>query len=179
MPQGKCHGRNEMGCHTAANGGVCFPSCNDDSACPGAYCQPANGVCTKVASGSAWSEIGQPEAAGCHSGVVSGPGGFCTASCTLGVVPTCKWPGPGTKANAACLRGPASPGQGDLGECVQLCDCDNDCHAALTCTALGGSFPMSTGRMGACGTTGTGIACGDAAADSGSDGSADSGLDGG
>jgi hypothetical protein len=179
MPVGKCHARNEMSCGKVTNGAVCFPECNDDAACGGGSCQASNGLCSKSPDDVSWSQIGQPETGGCASGIISGPSGFCTAICTIGVVPSCKWTGPGARANAACLRGPTVTGQGDLGECVELCDCDDDCHAPFKCTAFTGTLPMDTGRKGTCGTGG-GLACGsDAGADGAVDGGLDASLDGG
>jgi len=169
MPDGKCHGRNDMACHLSPSGGqaMCYPTCNDDSACGAGKCN-AFGFCTMGAVAS-WDDIGQPALPNspCSTQISSGTTpSYCTATCTIGVVPSCTWAGAGTVAKAACLLGSSSPGQGDRGSCSLLCDCDADCPV-LKCNPLLGDGPTITGRKGVCGTGSTGILCADAGTDAG------------
>ena len=176
----KCHGRTELGCWkpTAAIDPFCAPSCNGDAACPGGKCDPGKGLCTKVAAGTTDSiglgyQLDGGTAIECSTGYrrLDTPTGvlFCTALCTLGVVPSCGWDGSG-KARAACVFGPTGARAGDLGFCGELCDCDSDCRAPLRCRKLEAKPAATYGRQGLCGgTNALAPACGDA----GTDGSTD------
>lgn len=166
-PGGKCHGRPEMACQ-GGSVSACLPTCNDDSQCDGALCDPGRGVCN--ASGAGWDDIGSPGTCGTNFGTgtnsTAGPASICTAQCTLGVVPSCRWDGKPGKPAAACIFRQTTRGYGDRGLCGKLCDCDGDCPSPLHCLPMPkAAFVTETGRQGACGT-GVGIAC---ASDAGTD----------
>jgi hypothetical protein len=43
-------------------------------------------------------------------------------------------------------------GEGDLGYCQKLCDCDDDCDRADAVCEQKDTLPASTGRLGVCGS---------------------------
>jgi len=170
MPADKCHGRNDMACYE----GRCGPRCNDDSACSTGKCSAKTGYC-HTGQVETWTDnLGQPVSSNfeCPAGLITNSTAtVCTPACTLGVVPSCGWKGPGTAAAAACL--PAlGGGQGDLGMCLALCDCDSDCTAPLKCVALSSGVQQATERKGYCWMGQQSLTCADAGADA-SDGDVD------
>lgn len=167
----KCHGRNEMACKLTPSGGLgCYPSCNSDAACSAGEKCEVSGFCTR-GSAPGWDQIGQtaaPGPGGCSFVTGSAPDELCTARCTVGVVPSCSWSGPGAKAQAACLKIYSGAGQGDSGLCVGLCDCESDCTAPYKCAPLSATLAAETGRAGVCTMTPvSNISCGDAGSDGG------------
>lgn len=163
--RGKCHGRADVACQKLLDGSLaCRPSCNDDSACDGAYCSPSGGTCTKDPA-TGWEDIGKTGTCGTDYVTGTPPYQYCTASCVLGVVPSCKWSGRGTKASSACLRAGPTAGQGDHGLCARVCDSDCDCDSPLQCEPFSvEAFKTETGRKGVCAATpSTNIQCADGA----------------
>jgi hypothetical protein len=165
----KCHGRADMACQSYG-GTACGPACNDDSQCgPDAVCNGATGLCAK-GENTPWTDVGasQPDGGGCPFGtrpLATLAGTLCTATCTLGVVPSCRWGGAADAgAPSACVFRPTNQGAGDLGFCGKLCDCASDCPSSLPCTELPASWQAETGRHGVCGGTGGEIVCDDAGA---------------
>lgn len=179
----KCHGRRDMGCAVgvAADGGpppvFCLPVCNDHSECEsGMKCHLGRGVCTTEAV-APYSEIGNPESS-CPDGFRASINGvqFCSAKCTLGVVPSCGWAGPGTKADAVCsITWAGAAGYGDDAKCSRMCDCDSDCPAPLRCHTSNPIHVSEHGRAGVClpGNGGLVPACADAGVDASIDAPAD------
>ncbi len=164
----KCHGRADMGCGRLLNETYgCFPVCNADAACEGAGKCTVSGFCTKgdVAGWDAIGEVGTT----CKLST-GGTDGFCTASCVIGVAPSCGWTGIGTKAQAACLLAESGAGIGDRGLCARVCDCETDCDAPYKCSPLSPRFASESGRRGLCTKTPTSnLTCGDAGVDGGAD----------
>jgi hypothetical protein len=146
----KCHARQDAACTPVVTfpGGnkkvtpACFPRCNAGSDCnPNQHCDPQWGLCT--AQAPTGKELGER----CELGVTGEcqgtckpflhPSGSiyataCSESCTRGAMPNCGFDG--TKpADAYCYSTLAviveagGPGVGDLGSCVELCDCNSDC----------------------------------------------------
>lgn len=167
----KCHGRADLACKSLLGGTYgCYPTCNSDDACEGNGKCSVFGFCT---SGNAkgWDQIGETDEFCEGNFSTGGSDPFCTAVCTVGVVPSCGWTGPGTKANAACVRGPSGIGPGDSATCARLCDCESDCDAPYKCSPLTATFAQETGRKGVCALSpSTNITCGDGGADGGDGG---------
>jgi hypothetical protein len=172
----KCGGRADLGCqYAAADRQYCFPTCSGDEGCGSGKCDPYWGLCAKGITEDMYKDIGNGYApdSGVEVGTVecstrflmTDPDGvrFCSASCTVGVVPSCGWNGMG-KANAACLSLPPGGGVGDRARCVELCDCDSNCRAPLRCVKLKPSLATEFGRVGFCAGSGESYAasCGDA-----------------
>lgn len=154
----KCHGRPEMGCTllTTPTGpaSACLPTCAGTQHCDtggstNTACNPATGLCTKVAPAGATygtsctlADAGLPadggdggpaSCAGICSPVLdpsSGqPGTFvCSGACVVNPDASCGWNGTGA-AEAACMKGfvPNVSDLGDSGTCVELCDCQDFC----------------------------------------------------
>jgi hypothetical protein len=81
-------------------------------------------------------------------------GSVCSAGCTVGEELTCGWSGPGTPADAVCFKdGKYDSGDyGDVGQCVQLCDCSTPCtHPNQVCTFINdGTLVQFWGHGGYC-----------------------------
>lgn len=144
---------------------VCLPKCRSDSDCPDdRFCDPSLGECVDdEPSGLGINEICDPDAATdeCNGFCAAGDGdepGRCFQTCTLGVYPAC-----GSESlddgTAECLI-PYIEGAdpGDLGFCVQLCDCNSDCpDEGIDCISFASERiafdpPIVRGRAGFCAT---------------------------
>lgn len=168
----KCHGREEFSCYPLATGPACIPNCNGDGDCGTRICNPGTGMCgATTPPGDAIGAKCDPDATTdtCHgycqrftlpdAGVV----GSCMEDCTWGRVATCGWTGAGA-ASTACFLVPTSvldaggPGYGDVGHCVQLCDCNKDCaNPGFVCEPLGlVEYETYWGRKGLCTLKGSG-----------------------
>jgi hypothetical protein len=161
----KCHGRTEMACSPIAAGGglgACVPRCNSDADCEtGWNCHPRDGFC--------WQDPpqGSPLGSACTP---AGDGGvdpcegvcdeaLCGQGCTWGVTLACGFSDLTQPAPGYCLLGDDGiqlgfgPGAGDLGQCVALCDCDDQCSPPQLCLPLGdGDLVQTTQRQGFCGS---------------------------
>lgn len=157
----KCQGRADMACAFLMSGGkpayACLPTCTtpacETSANP--QCNLQSGLCTKVApQGAPYGascSVGPPPDGGdggplpC-AGICSPvpnpmtpglPGTFvCSGGCVVNPDASCGWVGSGPAA-AACMKSfvPSATDVGDLGTCVQLCDCQNFCSDPnMVCT---------------------------------------------
>ncbi len=154
----KCHGRPELACSPFGNEAACLPRCNRDADCKlGWFCDPRDGLCRQeqpsgLPLGSACDESADTCLGVCESGA-------CEEACTFGAPLSCGNTSSSEPAGAYCLHGDdaiplgAGPGAGDLGQCVPLCDCDDDCPSPLVCLSFGGSpLAAETLREGFCGT---------------------------
>lgn len=176
----KCHGRSDFACRpfapanaksclrgeACAEGSFCFrgicresacgPRCNSSDDCAGRYCNPSTGLCDEAEPQSVpiGAECGgDPDPTSeCRGGVCLNvdDGGrsiklTCTQSCTLGSL--C------AEGRGACV----SPrfdnhALGDVGYCLQRCDCDDDCtHPADRCLSWGDDLTVAKfGSQGYC-----------------------------
>ena len=164
----KCHGREEMACQPSGRGvaqdgfplGVCTPQCTLDRQCGDRFCNAALGLCvdepvTGDAVGAGCdAEALEPTCAGYCNPAPSTDGGAggetftgaCTQSCVVGGPIACGWSGKGTPS-ALCDDGGGTLVFGDLGQCVELCDCNSDCSAmGAVCAPLGSAY----GHAGRC-----------------------------
>lgn len=173
----KCHGRAEMACSPIDGGsasGACLPRCNLDSDCEsGWFCHPRDGYCHQdVPQGLAVGQVctlpGDGGGDACRGvcdddEIAAADGGtairVCTEGCTFGVTLGCGWSDISQPAPAYCLTGAEGigvgfgPGAGDLGQCIQLCDCDGQCASPLSCLPFGASsVAQITKRQGFCGS---------------------------
>jgi hypothetical protein len=163
----KCHAREEFSCYPLSAGPTCVPNCNGDMDCGTRICNPGTGMCGNTTPpGGAIGTKCEPGASGdaCHGYCQSytlpadaGVTGVCMEDCTWGRLATCGWTGAGP-AQAACFLFPTSvldaggPGYGDVGNCVQLCDCNSQCsHPGFVCEPLGDAdYEAYWGRKGLC-----------------------------
>jgi hypothetical protein len=158
-PDGKCGDRTDLACvpgtQTAA---FCQPACETDAACSPRVCDLAIGVCVEPAARTGSLPIGAPcdtssdECLGACSALDPASTVFaCSGGCSLGSI-GCNADASGSVLDAYCLL-PTSPTSsiGDLGLCIALCDCNDDCgHPALICEDAGEDGKTLTGRAGFC-----------------------------
>ncbi len=155
----KCHGRPEMACSPfGSNQAACLPRCNRATDCNvGWSCDPRDGLCRQEQPTGL--PLGAPcdESADACLGVCESEA--CEEACTFGAPLACGRTSTAEPADAYCLHGDdeiplgSGPGAGDLGMCVPLCDCDDDCPSPLVCLSFGGSpLAAQTLREGFCGT---------------------------
>jgi hypothetical protein len=167
----KCHGREEFACYPLTTGPTCIANCNGDVDCGTRICDPSTGLCGNAAIpgdpvGTKCDPAVTPDTCRgyCQSFAIADGGttGACMEDCTWGRVATCGWSGTGP-AEQACFLFPVSvldaggPGYGDVGNCVQLCDCNKDClNPDLVCEPLN-STDLETywSRKGVCVQKGT------------------------
>ncbi|HEY3234294.1 MAG TPA: hypothetical protein VGJ84_06240 [Polyangiaceae bacterium] len=145
--------------------GACMPQCNDDQECPaGFHCDLGTffgsshgvGVCTDKPL------EGLPTGAICDLNALTDPcrgqclgntgdtQGICYDGCTVGATVACGWDMTGP-APAACVTLYRNTGAGDVGGCLQLCDCNADCGGTgVICAPLVESDQQFTERAGSC-----------------------------
>lgn len=133
---------------------ACLPTCAgaqdcDVSGSTNTACNPATGLCSKAApQGAPYGTsctVAPPDAGSLDGGAPTScagvcspvpdpskgglPGTFvCSGGCVVNPDSSCGWSGTGP-AQAACMKGflPNAADVGDLGTCVQLCDCQVFC----------------------------------------------------
>jgi hypothetical protein len=152
----------------------CVPNCGGDFDCgSGQFCDYATGFCTNTEPDGL--AIGEPctppeddtDPDPCQGFCIASDDerteGFCTAFCTFN--PTfsgCGWDGVSADPNAGCLFGtilsPDDLGEGDVGICGTLCDCNDDCAlSGERCVdESGGAINEIFGRNGYCRPLNTG-----------------------
>ncbi|HEX7670228.1 MAG TPA: hypothetical protein VF395_11620 [Polyangiaceae bacterium] len=162
----KCHNRLDVACSPTPDlNGYCAPTCRGDSDCGKRKCNPLSGLCVDSVPGTLGMGAACDSTAAkndCIGGACSQFGGgapsvdnsACSAVCSLGVPGACGTdPDPNaTKLpDAACLPLVADglESAGDIGGCVQLCDCDADCrNKSFVCQAV--PLTSGLGRTGLC-----------------------------
>lgn len=171
----KCVGRLDMACAsvdaTSQTFNFCVPMCGTDDDCPdGRYCDIGFGTCVDdPLSGDGVGTECDPNADqnDCATGLCLGFSdtfGVCSGLCRTGTV--------------GCGSGdlmPADPGEpvclplfsgialdGDIGQCVQRCNCDLDCdHPDAKCFAVFGTDADGMAAIGAAGVCIDGAAADD------------------
>jgi MYXO-CTERM domain-containing protein len=158
----KCRDRPDMACTptsaTSTGEGYCKPTCRGNSDCVPRSCDPRTGLCVDNVQGAS------PTGAACDPAAATNdcPGtcltvgtpatkdnSMCTSACSLGASGACDSdPSATALPLTACLFTPfAGEGKGDIGACVQLCDCGDDCkNRSFVCTPIS----LSIGRPGMC-----------------------------
>lgn len=135
--------------------GLCVPLCADDDDCEtGESCDPRSGLCVDAPrAGKALGEQCdlQAQVSECAGGICMGiaeelPYGICSEACNLHPDTIVCDGEPGPDAEFACysaLFTPIPSSLNDLGQCLAMCDTDEDCPTAFACdteidaTALG------------------------------------------
>jgi hypothetical protein len=152
-------------CHTLIPG--CQPQCGGDLDCAPGFCNPRTGMCTTTpATGKSIGDActpagdgGTEECKGRCYGFSDAPGNFCSQLCTFGADLQCEWDGPTSgPAPGICMFGFSAvsdnggPGNGDMGLCAPLCDCNDDCKVdGWICSgAWHSSWSQYTQRAGLC-----------------------------
>lgn len=127
----KCHGRSDVACER----GVCRPRCGGDEHCgPGLSCNSTTGLCQGIAP------EGDPPGSPCEddssclglcSGLSEPP--RCVEPCVIGAPLACSGSGESKRACLGKLNFLSGTASGDLGVCVDLCDCSSDCAEDEIC----------------------------------------------
>jgi hypothetical protein len=158
LDPGKCHGRQDMACSeldpanvfTALSAPACTPRCTSDAQC-GAdlFCNLSTGLCQAApaagdAPGTRCDSFSPNTCAGLCNGV-------CLEPCVLGASVGCSASNASSSVGSACLIALGGRGVGDLGACVELCNCSSDCPGDAACGPwdFGGRFDAA----GACAVT--------------------------
>lgn len=148
--------------------GACFPQCrNDDDCASGTFCDAASGLCLEQElPGKAVGEIcdvsageGECGQGGACMGIADGiTTGFCTSVCNFHPETIiCGSESVGPDAQAACIPNlqildalgvPSSVN--DVGQCLPLCDVDDDCPTGMVCDVSDPELIDVVGRAGMC-----------------------------
>ena len=142
--------------------GLCLPLCSGDDDCEdGERCDPTWGMCVdEVRGGKGLGEKCDPAAdAECSGGLCIGiseelPYGLCTAPCNFHPDTIVCGGEPGTDAEFGCFSNLFTElvsTRNDLGQCLPLCDADDDCPDAFACDlSAADTLPEFYGRTGVC-----------------------------
>jgi hypothetical protein len=143
----KCLGRPDLACATVQGYEFCVPMCGSDADCPeGRFCDLGGGTCVDAPAegdpiGAACDPI-EEENTSCATGQCLGfteEFGTCTGVCRTGTVGCGSGDAtPSDPSEPVCLALFEGTGlDGDIGQCVQRCNCDLDCdHPDAKCLAL-------------------------------------------
>lgn len=192
----KCNGLGTSACFppsddtviTANDGtefqeGVCVPICSSDADCEdGEFCDAGWGLCVPdEVEGKELGEKCDPDAETreCKSGFCLGiaeevPFGICTSWCNVHADTIVCNGTPGTDAEFGCFSNlftPVASALNDVGQCLPLCNTDDDCPDALACDLSDpDTLTEIYGRPGMCFPTEESIAeASEGTADAGSD----------
>ena len=154
----KCRGRVDLVCSESPAGsgvGFCRPACRSNIDCGERICDLKTGLCGDRAPGP--DPIGSPCALGadmCSGGCAPHGGSFneCSGVCSYGTA-GCGQTSTRPPLSYYCYLDPATrSGDGDLGYCSRLCDCDKDCGRADAVCEPKPALKPKTGRGGVCGS---------------------------
>jgi hypothetical protein len=168
----KCHSRPDMACAPSPGSNTdfyCAPTCRGDFDCESRKCDPLTGLCVDTVGGTLpiGSACQMPPDGGtlpaaelckgvCQSTAAtpSKETSACTNPCALGVRGSCDQSTDPTSTRlptAGCV--PLFPNEtnGDVGVCVQLCNCDGDClNKDFWCAQLAPEAIRQLGQQGTC-----------------------------
>jgi hypothetical protein len=165
----KCRGRVDLVCTASTTGGktgYCSPSCRSNLDCAPRFCDLGTGLCADSApSGDPIGASCDPKSSKCAGGCVQQGTSFyeCTGLCSYGTQGCGQNDAP--PLDYYCSIGANSvTGDGDLGYCAKLCDCDADCNRPDAICEAQSDLVTRAGRQGMCvsklaakGPQGTGI----------------------
>jgi hypothetical protein len=134
--------------------GYCRPACRSNLDCGSRYCDLKTGLCGDAAPmGDPIGAACDATAAGCAGGCFEFPGtsySACSGACSFNT-PGCGQTNTHETLDYFCQIDPApKSGDGDLGYCAKLCNCDMDCGRPDAVCEPTPTLPMSTGRRGVC-----------------------------
>jgi hypothetical protein len=155
----KCRGRADLVCGEAAassSTGSCRPACRSDVDCPGRACNLATGLCSDSppAGAEIGSDCGGKAPAACSGGCIDHGGSYaeCSGVCSYGKA-GCGQAESEFPLKYYCYLDPATAsGEGDLGYCAKVCNCDEDCERADAVCEPRPTLAPKTGRSGICGS---------------------------
>jgi hypothetical protein len=156
----KCRRRVDLVCSETPTGsgvGYCRPACRSNLDCGDRACDLSTGLCTDI------EPIGDPIGAACDpqgtsptcAGACLPHGGLfaeCSGACSFGT-PGCGQADTSLPLENFCFLDPSSnSGDGDLGYCARVCDCDKDCGRPDAVCEPKPALTSKTGRAGVCGS---------------------------
>lgn len=156
----KCRGRVDLVCTESLAGtkeGYCRPACRSDVDCGVRHCNLGTGLCRDATpTGAPIGSSCEPDAATstCSGACLAVESGYaeCSGVCSLGT-PGCGQENTDTSLSYYCLHdSSAASGEGDLGYCAKLCDCDADCERDDAVCEPRSELPALSGRTGVCGS---------------------------
>lgn len=155
----KCRGRVDLVCSESALGsgvGFCIPACRSDRDCPARSCNLRTGLCSDRAPGgdAIGAACDSNDSDSCSGGCIPHGGGYaeCSGVCSYGTV-GCGQDESSLPLAYYCYLDPATAsGNGDLGYCAKLCDCDDNCGRSDAVCEPRPTLTSKTGRNGVCGS---------------------------
>jgi hypothetical protein len=154
----KCRGRIDLVCAESPAGagvGFCRPACRSDLDCGSRFCDLSTGLCgDEPRTGNDIGESCGAQGASCAGGCLDHGASYseCSGVCRYGT-PGCGQVDQSLPLDYFCLLDPTSgSGEGDLGYCTRLCDCDDDCGRPDAVCQPNEDLEESTGRSGSCGS---------------------------
>jgi hypothetical protein len=153
----KCRGRLDLVCaeRTAGTGeGYCRPACRSDIDCGDRKCNLRTGFCADtLPEGDPIGSACDPSAPECAGGCIDHGSSFaqCSGVCRLGTPGCGQGNADGPPFDFYCYLDPAGEGgEGDLGYCAKVCDCNDECGRADAVCEPRQSLAEATGRKGVC-----------------------------
>jgi len=156
----KCRGRSDLACtekQAGSSSGYCRPACRSDLDCRPRFCDLSTGLCGDSAStgdgiGASCTESAATST--CSGGCIALQAGYseCSGVCRY-ATPGCGQVNTDTQLDYYCLHKSADiVGDGDLGYCARLCDCDADCQRSDAVCEPKSELLALAGRKGVCGS---------------------------
>jgi hypothetical protein len=153
----KCRGRIDLVCSedTAGTGlGYCRPACRSDIDCGARHCDLRTGLCGDDApSGDPIGSACDPGMPQCAGGCIDHGASYaeCSGVCRFGTPGCGQDTSGGPPYDYYCYLDPSGKGgEGDLGYCSRVCDCDDDCGRADAVCEPQAELTTETGRKGVC-----------------------------
>jgi hypothetical protein len=153
----KCRGRIDLVCseQTAGTGlGYCRPACRSDLDCGARVCDLRTGLCADSApAGDPIGSACNPAEPTCAGGCVDHGSDWaeCSGVCRLNTPGCGQESASGPPYDFWCFLDPSNRGgEGDLGYCTRVCDCNDDCDRADAVCEPRKSLTPDTGRKGVC-----------------------------
>jgi len=153
----KCLGRIDLVCseETAGTGlGYCRPACRGDIDCGARHCDLSTGLCGDAApTGDPIGSACNPDMPQCAGGCIDHGSAYaeCSGVCRFGTPGCGQDPSAGKPYDFYCYLDPSGrAGEGDLGYCTRVCDCDADCGRPDAVCEPHDSLTSDTGRAGVC-----------------------------
>ncbi len=153
----KCRGRIDLVCGeaTAQTGeGYCRPACRSDLDCGERRCNLRTGLCAdQPPSGDPIGSACNPAESQCAGGCIAHGSKWaeCSGVCRLNTPGCGQLQSSGPPYDFWCYLDPSDRGgEGDLGYCTRVCDCDDDCARDDAVCEPNSELMNDTGRAGVC-----------------------------
>jgi hypothetical protein len=151
----KCRGRSDLVCTESLVGsgtGYCRPACRSDIDCAPLFCDLGTGLCGDAArTGTPIGSSCDPQQPQCSGACIAQGTAFteCSGVCSFGTE-GCGQNGDPPLDYFCAVAAAAGAGDGDLGYCAKLCDCDSDCAASSGVCEPEADLVAKAGHKGFC-----------------------------